>query len=182
LRALPKAKFPRSKLVEATDWKLRVNGHRSGPIVTSFPNHLPEGIINPLENSGGSEVLGPWANCVDQDKTSFESLYEVVLLYLRAAIKWLETEYGTNFATGTGVDPVKLLSISDFVNATGTAQRSAERRPRCKEANLPHSPQRRPQTGVWRHSGRRTQAAVVAIGRGLGKGLCEPRPVGAAAF
>jgi hypothetical protein len=56
-----------------------------------------------LENSGESEVLGPWANYVDQDKTNFESLCEVVLLYLGAAIKWLETEYGTNFATGTEV-------------------------------------------------------------------------------
>jgi hypothetical protein len=51
----------------------------------------------------------------------------VVLLYLGAAIKWLETEYGTNFVAGTEVGPVKLLSISDFVNATGTVQRSAGR-------------------------------------------------------
>jgi hypothetical protein len=52
------------KLVEATDWKLRVNGHRSGPIVTCFPNpHLPEAqrvsSIDPLKSSGESEVLGP---------------------------------------------------------------------------------------------------------------------------
>ena len=55
------------RLVEATDWKLRVNGYRSGPIVTCFPNHLPEGIINPLTSSGESEVLGPWANYVDME-------------------------------------------------------------------------------------------------------------------
>jgi hypothetical protein len=103
------------RLVEATDWKLRVNGYRSGPIVTCFPNHLPEGIIDPLEGSGESEVLGPWANYVDQDKTNFENLCDVVLLYLESATKWLETEYGTNFDTKAEVDPAKLLSISDFV-------------------------------------------------------------------
>jgi hypothetical protein len=32
----------------------------------------------------------------------------------------------------------------------------------ANEANSPHSPQRRPQADVWRHSGRHTQAAVVA--------------------
>jgi hypothetical protein len=54
----------------------------------------------------------PWANCVDQDKTNFENLYDLLLLYLEAATKWLETEYGTKFATKTEVGPVKLLSIS----------------------------------------------------------------------
>jgi hypothetical protein len=89
---------------------------------------------------------------------------------------------GTNFDTKAEVGPVKLLSISDFVTATGTVQRSAgrgakrpsspqlwncatQRRPRCKEANLPHSPQRRPQSDVWRHSSRRTHAAVVVVAR-----------------
>jgi hypothetical protein len=77
---------------------------------------------------------------VDQDKTNFEKLCDLVLLYLEAATKWLETEYGTNFATKAEVlDPLKLLSIPDFVNATGTVQRSAGRGAK-KEANLPHSP------------------------------------------
>jgi hypothetical protein len=48
----------------------------------SNANHLPEGITDPLTSSGGSEVLGPWANYVDQDKTNFENLRDVVLLYL----------------------------------------------------------------------------------------------------
>jgi hypothetical protein len=72
------------------------------------------------------EVLGgPWANYVDQDKTSFENLCDVVLLYLEAATKWLETEYGTNFDTKAELGPAKLLSISDSVNATGTACNAA---------------------------------------------------------
>jgi hypothetical protein len=32
-------------------------------------------------------LLGPWEKCVDQDNTSFESLYNLILLYLEAAIK-----------------------------------------------------------------------------------------------
>jgi hypothetical protein len=75
---------------------------------------------------------------VDQDKTNFENLCEVALLYLEAAIKWLETEYGTNFATGTEVDPVKLLSIPDFVNAAGTVQRSAGRGAKRPTYRIPH--------------------------------------------
>jgi hypothetical protein len=127
------------KLVEATDWKLRVNGHRSGPIATGFPNHLPEGILRPLRRSSGeSAVLGPWANCVDQDKTSCEKLSDLVLLYLGAAIKWLETEHVTDFATKTEVDPVKLLSIPDLVNATGTVQRSAGRGAKMPTYRIPH--------------------------------------------
>jgi hypothetical protein len=111
---------------------------------------------------------------VDQDKTNFENLCEVALLYLGgAAIKWLETEYGTNFATGTEVDPVKLLSIPDFANARNNNWNCAtQRRPRCKEANLPHSPHRRPQADVWKHSGRCTQAAVVA--RVWARGFAHP--------
>jgi hypothetical protein len=79
-----------------------------------------------------------WANYVDQDKTNFENLCEVVLLYLEAATKWLETEYGTNFATGNEVGPAKLLSISDFVNATGTVQRSAGRAAKRPTYRIPH--------------------------------------------
>ena len=78
--------------------------------------------------AGGSEIRGPWANYVDQDNTSLKNLYNLILLYLEAAIKWLETEYGTNFDTKAEVGPVKLLSIRpDFVTATGTVQRSAGR-------------------------------------------------------
>jgi hypothetical protein len=93
-----------------------------------------------LKISGESEVLGPWANYVDQDKTSFEGLceVEVVLLCLGAATKWLETEYGTNFDTRAEVGPAKLLSISDFVNATGTVQRSAGRAAKSPTYRIPH--------------------------------------------
>jgi hypothetical protein len=62
----------------------------------------------------------------------------VALLYLEAAIKWLETEYGTNFATGTEVGPIKVLPISDFVNATGTVQRSAGRDAKRPTYRIPH--------------------------------------------
>jgi hypothetical protein len=106
-------------LVEATDWELRVNGCRSGPIVTCFPHHLPEGIIEPLKSSGESEVLGPWTNYVDQDKTNFENLCDVVLLYLESATKWLETEYDTNFDTMAEVDPVKRRPQADVRRRSG---------------------------------------------------------------
>jgi hypothetical protein len=95
-------------------------------------------MIEPLKSCGESEVLGPWANCVDQDKTNFEKLCDVVLLCLESATKWLETEYGTNFDTGAEVDPVKLLSISDFVTATGTVQRSAGRGAKSPTYRIPH--------------------------------------------
>jgi hypothetical protein len=92
------------------------------------------------QSSGESEVLGPWANYVDQDKTNFEDLCEVVLLYLDlgAATKWLETEHDTNFDTKAEVGPVKLLSISDFVTATGTVQRSAGRGAKRPTYRIPH--------------------------------------------
>jgi hypothetical protein len=47
-------------------------------------------------------------------------------------------EGGANFATKTEVDPVKLLSISDFVNATGTVQRSAGRGAKMPTYRIPH--------------------------------------------
>jgi hypothetical protein len=86
------------------------------------------------------EVLGrPWANYVDQDKTSFESLCDLALLYLGAAIEWLETEYGTNSVAKTEVGPAKLLSIPDFVNAMErTAQRSAGRGAKRPTYRIPH--------------------------------------------
>ena len=96
-------------------------------------------LASPLGSSGERrEVLGPWANYVDQDKTNFENLCDVVLLYLESATKWLETEYGTNFDTKAEVDPVKLLSISDFVTATGTVQRSAGRGAKSPTYRIPH--------------------------------------------
>jgi hypothetical protein len=101
---------------------------------------------------------------VDQDKTNFENLCDLVLLYLGAAIKWLDTEYGTIFATKTEVDPVKLLSISDFVNAAGTVQRSAPATVQRRQLTAfpTEKASRPPRSDVRRHSGRRTQAAVVA--------------------
>jgi hypothetical protein len=75
---------------------------------------------------------------VDQNKTNFENLFDVVLLYLETATEWLETKYGTNFATKAEVDPVKILSISDFVTATGTVQRSAGRGAKSPTYRIPH--------------------------------------------
>jgi hypothetical protein len=75
---------------------------------------------------------------VDQDKTNFENLCGVVLLYLESATKWLETEYGTNFATMAEVDSVKILSILDFVTATETVQRSAGRGAKSPTYRIPH--------------------------------------------
>jgi hypothetical protein len=67
--------------------------------------------ITALKNSGGSEVLGQWANYVDQDKISLEDLCDVALLFLEAAIQWraarlprAETEHGTNSDTKAEVD------------------------------------------------------------------------------
>jgi hypothetical protein len=55
-----------------------------------------------------------------------------------AATECLETEYGTNFETKAEVGPVKILSISDFVTATGTVQRSAGRGAKSPTYRIPH--------------------------------------------
>ena len=62
----------------------------------------------------------------------------MVLLYLEAATKWLETEHGTDLYTKDEVDPTKLLSISGFVIATGTVQRSAGRGAKRPTYRIPH--------------------------------------------
>jgi hypothetical protein len=86
-----------------------------------------------------SSVRGGWANYVDQDKTNFESLCDLVLLYLEAATKWLEPEYDTNFDTKAEVDPVKLLSILDLATTTGAAvQRRAGRGAKRPTYRIPH--------------------------------------------
>ena len=59
-------------------------------------------------------------------------------MQLKTATEWLETEYGTNYATKALVDPVKILSISDFVTATGTVQRSAGRGAKSPTYRIPH--------------------------------------------